>query len=1085
MTAGRNSAARAADARPRRAGVPRSCARATTAGASSAPSRFACIQDAADYFRLARQAMLQARDTIFSVGWDISATLDLAAWRRVRRRADPARRAAALARASPAAAALLRPHLGLRGPLHARAGSAVTRWRLGWRMPRRVHFGFDDHHPFGASHHQKIIVVDDALAFCGGVDLTGHRWDTAAHRLDEPHRLNADGTPYGPYHEIQAMADGPVAAALGALVRDRWDAMGERTRPLASPAAHDLWPDGRHARSDGRRRGHRTDDAAVGTERGDSRVRAVVPRLDRRGGTLDLHREPVLHEPHARRAPSPSACEEPDGPEVIVVMPKECEGWIEKQTMGVLRHEALEMLVGGRPASPAAPRLSGGVAGAGRRHVRAFQGDDRRRSPAPHRLRRTSRTGRWASIRNAISSPMPAPIRCAARACSAPAIACWESSSACAPEVVAAEIARLGSLGALIDARADADRTLLPVDMTPPEERTAGGGEGRGGSRRTSRPRRRDDRRASAARRTRRSQRDPSAPGCLRHHRGAPGCRTSADWNAAASTARSRPPASRRCSCIALAVVVVAHLALVPLELLAVLAGVAFGSTVGGGVAPRWRVDRRRRRLRRRARPGPGKLMSWMSRRAYRSTRQLGAHGVVGVAVLRLMSIASALSVHLVCGATRVPVGAYLLGSAAGLAPPMFVLAGVGSLLRTAFRDPSWVNGLTAAAGVVGACALAFAVRALLVARQFSPTRAAPSRTGGVRLMRAAGASLRVATYNVHALYRHRPAPRSGSRRLGRRRTGRGHRGAAGVHVCRQRRDRDPGARRARRPGRLRVRAGADASNRHAVLRQRPADASSDRRGPSPRSVDRRTRAARRPRRDRRRRRHARAPAGDASRPARARAPLPGAADAVVSRIGPALARRRARRHQRLAAAAGPSCTSSIAGWAPRRGCARFPRHARCCRWTGSGSIRPRRCGDRRTGARWRAARPTTSRSSRTSTSLEPKPPASRCTATLRQRRRWWSGPKDRGDDDTPRPPSMLRIVCARRRADHRQRQLRNHRHVPLPRLHGVRRHPAVVDRDRAAAAGARLRRARRLRRAAASDGAAPCSAPTSIRSPT
>ena len=40
-------------------------------------ARFACIQDAADYYRLARQAMLQARHTIFSVGWDISATLDL------------------------------------------------------------------------------------------------------------------------------------------------------------------------------------------------------------------------------------------------------------------------------------------------------------------------------------------------------------------------------------------------------------------------------------------------------------------------------------------------------------------------------------------------------------------------------------------------------------------------------------------------------------------------------------------------------------------------------------------------------------------------------------------------------------------------------------------------------------------------------------------------------------------------------------------------------------------------------------------------------------------------------------------------
>ena len=52
--------------------------------------RFFCIQDAADYFRLVRHAILQARDTMFIVGWDIQATLDLVpggAARRTRRRA--------------------------------------------------------------------------------------------------------------------------------------------------------------------------------------------------------------------------------------------------------------------------------------------------------------------------------------------------------------------------------------------------------------------------------------------------------------------------------------------------------------------------------------------------------------------------------------------------------------------------------------------------------------------------------------------------------------------------------------------------------------------------------------------------------------------------------------------------------------------------------------------------------------------------------------------------------------------------------------------------------------------------------------
>ena len=50
---------------------------------------FYCIQDAADYFRLVRQALLAARKTVFILGWDITAHIDLlpgAAGRRTRRR---------------------------------------------------------------------------------------------------------------------------------------------------------------------------------------------------------------------------------------------------------------------------------------------------------------------------------------------------------------------------------------------------------------------------------------------------------------------------------------------------------------------------------------------------------------------------------------------------------------------------------------------------------------------------------------------------------------------------------------------------------------------------------------------------------------------------------------------------------------------------------------------------------------------------------------------------------------------------------------------------------------------------------------
>src|ERR1700752_5135379 len=48
----------------------------------------------------------------------------------------------------------------------------------GWKPHRHIDFRFDDTHPVGGSHHQKIALIDDQLAFSGGLDLTNKRWDT-------------------------------------------------------------------------------------------------------------------------------------------------------------------------------------------------------------------------------------------------------------------------------------------------------------------------------------------------------------------------------------------------------------------------------------------------------------------------------------------------------------------------------------------------------------------------------------------------------------------------------------------------------------------------------------------------------------------------------------------------------------------------------------------------------------------------------------------------------------------------------------------------------------------------------------------
>jgi len=88
-----------------------------------------------------------------------------------------------------------------------------------------VKFRLDGSIPFGACHHQKMIVIDDRLAFCGGGDIGPDRWDTVHHLDDDPRRQikPRKGKDFESRHELMGLVDGEAAAALGTLFRDRWE----------------------------------------------------------------------------------------------------------------------------------------------------------------------------------------------------------------------------------------------------------------------------------------------------------------------------------------------------------------------------------------------------------------------------------------------------------------------------------------------------------------------------------------------------------------------------------------------------------------------------------------------------------------------------------------------------------------------------------------------------------------------------------------------------------------------------------------------------------------------------------------------
>ena len=202
--------------------------------------RAAVLIDGAAFFAAVRQAFLQARRTIFIVGWDIDSRTELVGDRPPEDGlpTDLAGFLTELLARRPE----LRIHLLLwdYSLLYAHEREPLPRLFLNWQMPPQVTFCLDSTVPFGSSQHQKLVVVDDALAFSGGLDLTIRRWDTSRHDPDDARRVDPGGEPYRPFHDVQMMVDGPAARALALLARARW-CHANGGEPEVEPEG-DPWP---------------------------------------------------------------------------------------------------------------------------------------------------------------------------------------------------------------------------------------------------------------------------------------------------------------------------------------------------------------------------------------------------------------------------------------------------------------------------------------------------------------------------------------------------------------------------------------------------------------------------------------------------------------------------------------------------------------------------------------------------------------------------------------------------------------------------------------------------------------------------
>ena len=301
--------------------------------------KVAVIRDAATYFTQVKRAILAARHSVLLIGWDFDTRIILD-------RDDP----------EPGIPNTLGDLLNYVVRHNKGLHVYVLRWDLAflevplrgttplfllnWLANPRLHFKLDGHHPDEACHHQKIAVIDDALAFCGGIDITLNRWDTPRHLDHDPRRTHPDGTPHGPWHDVTTAVHGDAARALGDLARKRWYlATEQRIEP--PPPGQTRWPDNLDAQFQDLDVAIARTEPAYGEQREAHEIEALyLAAIAAAERTIYLesqyfsgHR--IAHAIMARLA-------EPHGPEIVIVNPRRAEGFLEEEAMGSARAILLE-----------------------------------------------------------------------------------------------------------------------------------------------------------------------------------------------------------------------------------------------------------------------------------------------------------------------------------------------------------------------------------------------------------------------------------------------------------------------------------------------------------------------------------------------------------------------------------------------------------------------------------------------------------------------------------------------------------------------------------------------------------------------
>jgi len=688
--------------------------------------RLGVVVDGDAYFRALKHALMEARREIIIVGWEFDSRTRLD---RTGPQSPPNEIGALLDHLVRS-----RPDLSVRvliwdsAMIYAFNREFAGLVKMDWLTHRRLRFRLDDSHPLGASHHQKIVVVDNAVAFVGGLDITSQRWDSRDHLPDDPRRTDPAFSTYPPFHDIMAVVSGDAASALAEIARKRWrQAVGEELLPPASGDARKLWPPSVTVLMGGV-------DMAIACTcpswDGETPVREVEQLY---ADMIAAARQFIYMENQyfaSRRIADllEDRLARADCPEIVLVNPGAPVSLVERSTMGVARARLLRRLA----ACDLFGRLhvyTPMVAGADVKvHAKLMIVDDEALRIGSSNLNNRS-MGLDTECDVLVEADADLGVQAAIRALRHDLMA---EHLGTRPAQVALAEERAGSLHGAIAGLSGGERTLVPLDDREPDEIVQILSE-------SHLPDPEEPVETLVCL-------DQSMPGSARRSlkvrvravvalllalalAGATGPWLAPDgWRAASAALAWAEGLREQVWALPAAVgfFVAAGLLRLPVSVAILLTGAVLGLWAGSALsltgalasaASLYGLGRRLGRVRIR------RLAGW---RVNRVNRALERHGIMAMMLLRLMPVADFPVVNLVAGASAVGFRDFVIGTLVGMAPGIIALSVLGDRLGVVLRTPSVAN-----IAVLGLATMLVIAAQLGVVSRLSRARApAPGRPG-------------------------------------------------------------------------------------------------------------------------------------------------------------------------------------------------------------------------------------------------------------------------------------------------------------------------------------------------------------------